>query len=77
VPPAVSLFGARVMRKVYPLVGKEFKLDDASVKMSSLFWYCDTSKARHELGFSTRDPLETIRDTVEDLRKRRQAGAAA
>jgi len=77
VPPAVSLFGARVMRKVYPLVGKQFQLDDASVKMSSLFWYCDTSKARRELGFSTRDPLETIRDTVADLRKRKQAGAAA
>jgi dihydroflavonol-4-reductase len=76
VPPALSLFGARVMRKVYPLVGKEFKLDDASVKMSSLFWYCDTSKARSELGFATRGPIETIRDTVEDLRKRKQATAA-
>jgi nucleoside-diphosphate-sugar epimerase len=77
VPPALSLFGARVMRKVYPLVGKQFKLNDASVKMSSLFWYCDTTKARSGLGFQTRDPLETIRDTVEDLRKRKQTGAAA
>ncbi len=77
VPPALSLFGARVMRKVYPLVGKQFQLDDASVKMSSLFWYCDTSKARRELGFSTREPMETIRDTVEDLRQRGKAGAAA
>lgn len=77
VPSGVSLFGARVMRKVYPLAGKEFKLDDASVKMSSLFWYCDTSKARRELGFTTRDPLETIRDTVADLQSRKQRGAAA
>jgi dihydroflavonol-4-reductase len=77
VPTGVSLFGARVMRKVYPLAGKEFKLDEASVKMSSLFWYCDTSKARRELGFTTRDALETIRDTVDDLRKRKQQGAAA
>ena len=77
VPPAVSLFSARLMRKVYPLVGMQFKLDDASVKMSSLFWYCDTAKARRELDFSTRDPLQTIRDTVEDLRRRKQAEAVA
>jgi dihydroflavonol-4-reductase len=77
VPPALSLFGARLMRKAYPLVGKQFHLDDASVKMSSLFWYCDTSKARRELAFSTRDPLETIRDTVKDLQKRKRTGAAA
>ncbi len=77
VPAGMSLFGARVMRKVYPLAGKEFKLDDASVKMSSLFWYCDTSKARRELGFTTRDPLETIRDTVADLQSRKRRGAAA
>jgi dihydroflavonol-4-reductase len=77
VPPAVSLFGARLLRKVYPLMGKQFRLDDASVKMSSLFWYCDTSKARRELSFSTRNALETIRDTVNDLRKGRHAGAAA
>jgi dihydroflavonol-4-reductase len=75
VPPAVSLFGARVARKLYPLVGKRFGLDDASVKMSSLFWYCDTGKARRELGFSTRDPLETIRDTVNDLRARKRTSA--
>jgi dihydroflavonol-4-reductase len=74
-PLALSLLGARVMRKVYPLAGKEFKLDEASVKMSSLFWYCDTSKARRELGFTTRDALVTIRDTVEDLQKRKQAAA--
>jgi dihydroflavonol-4-reductase len=60
---------------VYSLVGKQFKLDDASVKMSSLFWYCDTAKARRELGFSTRDPMETIRDTVKDLQERKRAGA--
>jgi dihydroflavonol-4-reductase len=75
-PPGVSLFGARVMRKIYPLLGKQFKLDDASVKMSSLFWYCETTKARRELEFATRDPLETIRDTVEDLRVRIRSAAA-
>ncbi|MCL5006284.1 MAG: NAD-dependent epimerase/dehydratase family protein [Acidobacteria bacterium] len=70
VPMEVSLWGARALRRVYPLFGKSFDMDDASVKMSACFWYCDSSKARDELGFKTRDPEETLRDTVRDLRAR-------
>jgi dihydroflavonol-4-reductase len=66
-----SLASARVLRRLLPLVGKSFALDDASIKMSALFWYCDSTKARSELGFKTRDPIETLRDTVEDLRRRK------
>jgi dihydroflavonol-4-reductase len=73
VPLGSALLGARVMRRVLPLFGKQFKLDDASIKMSALYWYCDSSKARRELGFTTRDPMETLRDTVEDLYERNPA----
>lgn len=66
----VSLLSARLLRKLLPLAGKSFGLDDASIKMSSLHWYCDCAKARAELGFNTRDPIETLRATVEDLRRR-------
>ncbi len=62
-----SLLSAKMLRAVLPLFGKPFKLDDASIKMSALFWYCDTAKARNELHFETRDPIETLRDTVEDI----------
>ena len=65
-----SIWSARVLRRVFPLAGKSFRLDDASIRMSALFWYCDSGKARNELGFVTRDPLETLRDTVEDVRRR-------
>ncbi len=65
-----SLLSARLLRRVMPLIGKSFPLDDAEIKMSSLFWYCDCAKARTELGFQTRDPMETLNDTVEDLRRR-------
>ena len=68
-----SLISARVLRRLMPLVGKSFELDDASIRMSALFWYCDTKKAQRELGFKTRDPVETLRDTVEDLRLRLRA----
>ncbi len=64
---AVSLWSARLLRKLFPLAGKSFDLDDASIKMSALFWYCDSTKARRELGFETRDPFETLKDTICDL----------
>ncbi|HKS95030.1 MAG TPA: NAD-dependent epimerase/dehydratase family protein, partial [Terriglobia bacterium] len=69
----MQLASARLLRRLMPLVGKSFPLDDVSIRMSALFWYCDTRKARAELGFTTRDPLETLKDTVEDLRRRKLA----
>jgi dihydroflavonol-4-reductase len=69
-PVEVSLWGARALRAIYPLLGKKIELDDASVKMSACFWYCDSTKARTEIKFETRDPMETLRDTVEDVHLR-------
>lgn len=70
---AVARFGAAALRRLYPLVGKSFELDDASIRMSSLFWYCDTAKARRELGLETRPTEATMRDTIAYLRS---SGAA-
>ncbi|MGH9356492.1 MAG: NAD-dependent epimerase/dehydratase family protein, partial [Terriglobia bacterium] len=66
----IAVWSAGILRRVFPLLGKSFRLNDASIKMSALFWYCDSSRARNELGFVTRDPLETLRDTVADVRRR-------
>jgi dihydroflavonol-4-reductase len=66
----VALWGARALRVIYPLLGKSLDLDEASVKMSACYWYCDSTKARNELGFQTRDPEETLKDTVEDVHLR-------
>ena len=66
-------FGAGVLRRLYPAVGKEFELDDASIRMSSLFWYCDATKAQRDLGFVARPAEETLRVTISYLRS---SGAA-
>lgn len=65
-----SLSSARVLRRLYRWAGKRFELDDVSIRMSALYWYCNSAKARAELHFEARDPGETLRDTVEDLRGR-------
>jgi len=70
---AVARFGAATLRRLYPLVGKSFELDDATIRMSSLFWYCDAAKARRELGLETRPTEATLRDTIAYLRS---SGAA-
>jgi dihydroflavonol-4-reductase len=67
--------GARLLRLVLPLVGRRFELDDATIEMSAHFWYCNSAKAAAELGFRARDPIETLRVTVEDIRRRRKAAA--
>ena len=65
---ALARFGAATLRRIYPLVGKTFEMDDASIRMSSLFWYCDSAKARRDLGLVTRPTEATLRDTIAYLR---------
>ncbi|MFN7923245.1 MAG: diacylglycerol kinase family protein [Bryobacteraceae bacterium] len=61
---AVACATAPLLRRAMPLVGRKFDIDDESIQMSAHFWYCDSSKASRKLGFVTRDPKETLRDTV-------------
>ena len=68
-PTWLALLAAPVLRKVMPLLGRRFDIDDAAIEMAGHFWYCDSSKARRELNFSPRDPKETLRDTINDLRQ--------
>jgi len=60
---------AKSMEAIYEGLGKNPPVEPVSMEMSRYFWYVDSSKARRELGFTTRDPNETLFDTVEYLRK--------
>jgi dihydroflavonol-4-reductase len=52
-------------------IGGRAPVDEVSVEMAQYFWYCSSEKAERELGFVARDPGETIRDTIDDLVKRK------
>jgi dihydroflavonol-4-reductase len=69
-PTPLARISAPFLRAVMPVIGRKFTLDDETIQLSGHFWYCDSSKAERELGFHARDPLETLRDTVIDLRMR-------
>jgi dihydroflavonol-4-reductase len=62
--------GAAWVDRAASRVGFRTSIDPVSVEMGQCFWYLDSSKAERELGWTARDPNETLLDTVEDLRER-------
>jgi dihydroflavonol-4-reductase len=57
----------RLFSKALRAIGGQSPIDEVSVEMAQYFWYCSALKAEQELGFSPRDPGETLRETVADL----------
>jgi dihydroflavonol-4-reductase len=68
-PLAVGI--GKLFTRAVRAIGGEPPVDEVSIEMGQYFWYCDGGKAERELGFSPRDPGETLRDTVHDLVERK------
>lgn len=70
-PPgaAVARVSSAFLERALKLVGTEPPVDPVSAEMAQLYWYCDASRAESELGWSARDPVATLADTVDDLRR--------
>jgi dihydroflavonol-4-reductase len=66
----LAKLAVRFMDKVVDRMGGKQAVDEETVDVAQHYWYCDWSKAARELGFQPRDPHETLRDTVDDLRAR-------
>ena len=47
-------------------------LDKSDVEIASYFWYADASKAKTELGFNPKDPMDTLLDTVHALEAKKE-----
>jgi dihydroflavonol-4-reductase len=59
-----------LFKRFQKAIGAPIHLDDQSVEMGHYFWYLDDSLARKEIGFTSREPMQTLYDTVQDLRQR-------
>ena len=68
---ALALGLNQMFTKAVEAIGGRAPIDQVSVEMAQYFWYCSSEKAERELGFVPRDPGETIRDTIDDLVKRK------
>jgi dihydroflavonol-4-reductase len=63
-PPAVNVAGARLLERWHAWRGSEAPVAAEEVAMGEHFFYVDAAKAARVLGFTARDPHETLRATV-------------
>jgi len=69
VPKKVVVFGANFIDSIYKNWNKTAPFEASEVEIGEYFWYFDSSKAEEELDFTTRDPAETLQDTIKYLRE--------
>jgi dihydroflavonol-4-reductase len=69
IPQKWNKLGASLVEELYRWRGKEPPVDRISVEMAEHYWWIDSTKAQHELGFAPRDPQLTLVDTVSYLRQ--------
>ncbi|EYF06285.1 NAD-dependent epimerase/dehydratase family protein [Chondromyces apiculatus] len=62
--------GAQILERLQKHLPVDLPLDPVSAEMGQHYWYVDSAKARRELGWTSRDPLATLADTIDDLRAR-------
>ncbi len=80
-PSRVNVAGARLLDRFYAWRNSETPISPAEVEMGEHWWYVNSSKAQRELGFSPRDPQETLHETVryvdEKFRGKKRAGGSS
>ncbi len=69
VPKKVAVFGASFIDSIYKNFNRTTPFEASEVEMGEYFWYFDSSKAEEELNFTTREPAETLQDTIKYLRE--------
>ena len=67
-PSRLALGGARTLHALYRHWKLAPPVEPAEIEMADHFWYLDSSKAARELGFSPRDPSETLHETARYVR---------
>jgi len=68
--PWLAKVGVEIDKRIAKRLGTAPRLSAVSAEMAQYFWYVDSTKARDVLGWEPRDPMETLADTVTDLRAR-------
>ncbi|MEO6588366.1 MAG: NAD-dependent epimerase/dehydratase family protein [Pyrinomonadaceae bacterium] len=68
-PKSVAIAGSNFISSLYKNFNKTAPFEASEVEMGEYFWYFDSAKAVEELNFTTRDPMETLQDTIKHLRE--------
>lgn len=68
-PKKVAVTGAQFVDTIFKNWKWASPVEPKAIEMAEHFWYLDSSKAECELNFTTRDPAETLQETVSYIRK--------
>lgn len=68
--PRLAKAASAIFGKAVEKIGGEKPVDDVTVEMGCLFWWVSAERAKRELGWEPRDAMDTLADTVNDLRGR-------
>lgn len=68
VPKKLAMAGSFVMESIFRNMGRTSPVAVSEVEQAEHFWYFSSAKAEDELGFSPRDPQETLNDTISYIR---------
>ncbi len=69
IPKSIAVSGASFISSLYKSFNKPAPFEASEVEMGEYFWYFDSSTAEEELNFTTRDPQQTLQETVKYLRE--------
>jgi dihydroflavonol-4-reductase len=68
--PELARTAGGMLERLAGRIGVPLPVDPVSLDMSNFYWYVDATLAETELGWTPRDPTETLADTVRDLGER-------
>ncbi len=66
----IARSSAKLLERFSNRLGVSLPVDPVSLDMAHHTWYLDASLAERELGWTPRDPTQTLADTVTDLESR-------
>lgn len=69
IPKKLAVASAGIIDSVFRSRKKASPIETGDVQQAEHFWYLDSTKAAEELGFSPRDPQETLQETVRYIRE--------
>jgi dihydroflavonol-4-reductase len=69
-PRETTKVAGALVERFAAAIGREPIVDAESLELARHYWYVDASRAEQELGWKPRDAVQTLAETVGDLRAR-------
>jgi dihydroflavonol-4-reductase len=68
-PKSFAVAGSKLVDALFRQWKMAPPIEAEAVEMAEYFWYLDAGKARTELGFTPRDPADTLHETISYVRE--------